>query len=137
MQGDLVMSGYWRLPEKTAETLVDGWLHTGDTGLMDARGYLFLKDRLRDVIITGGFNIYPGDVEHALSAHPAVSECSVCGLPDEKMGRGRARRRQFIPARAPAKTSSRRTCAACSAPSPRPSNSTSTTACRAPAWARY
>ncbi|CAB3716150.1 acyl-CoA synthetase (AMP-forming)/AMP-acid ligase II [Achromobacter marplatensis] len=57
VQGDLTMTGYWRLPEKTAETLVDGWLHTGDTGLIDARGYLFLKDRLRDVIITGGFNV--------------------------------------------------------------------------------
>ncbi|KAG0920082.1 hypothetical protein G6F31_020877 [Rhizopus arrhizus] len=73
VQGDLTMTGYWRLPEKTAETLVDGWLHTGDTGLIDARGYLFLKDRLRDVIITGGFNVYPVDVENALSSHPAVS----------------------------------------------------------------
>ncbi|WP_312540371.1 class I adenylate-forming enzyme family protein [Achromobacter mucicolens] len=86
VQGDLVMTGYWRLPEKTAETVVDGWLHTGDTGLIDARGYLFLKDRLRDVIITGGFNIYPVDVENALSAHPAVYECSVFGVPDDKWG---------------------------------------------------
>ncbi|MFF7395214.1 class I adenylate-forming enzyme family protein [Achromobacter sp. NPDC008082] len=86
VQGDLTMTGYWRLPEKTAETLIDGWLHTGDTGLIDARGYLFLKDRLRDVIITGGFNVYPVDVENALSSHPAVYECSVFGLPDDKWG---------------------------------------------------
>lgn len=86
VQGDLTMTGYWRLPEKTAETVVDGWLHTGDTGLIDARGFLFLKDRLRDVIITGGFNVYPVDVENALSAHPSVYECSVFGLPDDKWG---------------------------------------------------
>jgi len=97
VQGDLVMSGYWRLPDKTAETVVDGWLHTGDTGLIDARGYLFLKDRLRDVIITGGFNIYPVDVENALSAHPAIYECSVFGLPDEKWGEAVHAAVQFHP----------------------------------------
>ncbi|RSE97303.1 class I adenylate-forming enzyme family protein [Achromobacter aegrifaciens] len=97
VQGDLVMSGYWRLPEKTAETVVDGWLHTGDTGLIDTRGYLFLKDRLRDVIITGGFNIYPVDVENALSAHPAVYECSVFGLPDDKWGEAVHAAVQFHP----------------------------------------
>ena len=86
VRGDLVMTGYWRLPEKTAETLADGWLHTGDGGLIDERGYLFLKDRLRDVIITGGFNVYPVDVENALSTHPAVYECSVFGIPDDKWG---------------------------------------------------
>lgn len=97
VRGDLVMRGYWRLPEKTAETLVDGWLRTGDTGLMDARGYLFLKDRLRDVIITGGFNVYPVDVENALSSHPAVYECSVFGLPDEKWGEAVHAAVQFHP----------------------------------------
>ena len=86
VRGHLVMKGYWQLPEKTAETLVDGWLHTGDVGLIDARGYLFLKDRIRDVVITGGFNIYPTDVENALSQHPAVYECAVFGIPDEKWG---------------------------------------------------
>ncbi len=86
VRGDLVMSGYWRLPQKTAETIVDGWLRTGDTGLVDERGYLFLKDRLRDVVITGGFNVYPVDVENALISHPAVYECSVFGLPDDKWG---------------------------------------------------
>ena len=86
VKGDLVMSGYWRLPEKTSETIVDGWLHTGDVGLLDERGYLFLKDRIRDVVITGGFNVYPVDVENALSLHPAVYESTVFGVPDPKWG---------------------------------------------------
>ena len=85
-RGDLVMTGYWRLPEKAAETLVDGWLHTGDRGLIDARGYLYLKDRLKDMVITGGFNVYPVDVENALGQHPAVHECAVFGIPDDKWG---------------------------------------------------
>ncbi|HEY0295644.1 MAG TPA: AMP-binding protein [Bordetella sp.] len=97
VRGDLVMTGYWRLPEKTAETLVDGWLRTGDGGLIDERGYLFLKDRLRDVIITGGFNVYPVDVENALSTHPAVYECSVFGIPDEKWGEAVHAAVQFHP----------------------------------------
>ena len=84
--GDLVMSGYLDNPEQTAEALVDGWLHTGDVGYLDEREYLFLKDRLKDVIISGGFNIYPSDVEAALVAHPAIHECVVFGCPDEKWG---------------------------------------------------
>ncbi|MDM9559850.1 class I adenylate-forming enzyme family protein [Bordetella petrii] len=86
VRGDLVMTGYWRLPDKTAETIVDGWLHTGDVGVVDERGYLYIKDRLRDVIITGGFNVYPIDVENALARHPAVYECAVFGIPDDKWG---------------------------------------------------
>jgi acyl-CoA synthetase (AMP-forming)/AMP-acid ligase II len=85
-RGDLLMSGYWRLPDKTAETVIDGWLHTGDRGLIDEQGYLFLKDRLKDMVITGGFNVYPVDVENALGQHPAVHECAVFGLPDDKWG---------------------------------------------------
>ena len=85
-RGDLVMSGYWRLPDKTAETLVGDWLHTGDRGLIDDRGYLYLKDRLKDLVITGGFNVYPVDVENALGQHPAVHECAVFGIPDDKWG---------------------------------------------------
>jgi len=85
-RGDLLMSGYWRLPEKTHETIVDGWLHTGDRGLIDTRGYLYLKDRLKDMVITGGFNVYPVDVENALGQHPAVHECAVFGIPDDKWG---------------------------------------------------
>lgn len=84
--GDLVMAGYWRQPAKTAETLVDGWLCTGDTGLLDERGYLFLKGRLRDVVISGGFNVYPADVEPVLGRHPAVADCAVYGVPDAKWG---------------------------------------------------
>ena len=84
--GDLLMSGYLDNPEQTAEALVDGWLHTGDVGCLDDRGYLYLKDRLKDVIISGGFNVYPSDVEAALVAHPAIHECVVFGRPDDKWG---------------------------------------------------
>ncbi len=86
IRGDLVMTGYWQLPEKTAETITDGWLHTGDVGYMDDKGFIFIKDRIRDVIITGGFNVYPIDVENALSQHPAVHEVAVFGMTDEKWG---------------------------------------------------
>ncbi|RYY84652.1 MAG: long-chain fatty acid--CoA ligase, partial [Comamonadaceae bacterium] len=86
VRGDLVMSGYWKQPEKTAETFHAGWLRTGDGGYLDDRGYLFLKDRIRDVIITGGFNVYPTDVENALGSHPAVYDCAVVGIDDAKWG---------------------------------------------------
>jgi len=84
--GDLLMTGYLDMPEQTAETIIDGWLHTGDGGAIDERGFVFLKDRLRDVIITGGFNVYPSDVEAALVRHPKVHECVVFGLADDKWG---------------------------------------------------
>jgi acyl-CoA synthetase (AMP-forming)/AMP-acid ligase II len=86
VRGDLVMNGYLDQPELTAETLVDGWLHTGDLGLLDERGYLYLKGRVREVINSGGFNIFPADVESVLSRHPAVLECSVFGMDDPKWG---------------------------------------------------
>jgi acyl-CoA synthetase (AMP-forming)/AMP-acid ligase II len=86
VRGDLVMSGYWKQPDKTAETFRDGWLRTGDGGYLDDRGYLFLKDRVRDVIITGGFNVYPTDVENVLGAHEAIYDCAVIGIPDDKWG---------------------------------------------------
>lgn len=86
VRGDLVMSGYWKQPDKTAEAFQDGWLRTGDGGFLDDRGYLFLKDRIRDVIITGGFNVYPTDVESALGSHPAVYDCAVVGIEDAKWG---------------------------------------------------
>ena len=86
IRGDLVMTGYLDAPEETARTLVAGWLRTGDAGIFDDRGFLFLKDRIRDVIITGGFNVYPSDVEVVISTHPAVIDCSVVGVPDEKWG---------------------------------------------------
>jgi acyl-CoA synthetase (AMP-forming)/AMP-acid ligase II len=84
--GDLLMTGYLDMPEQTAATLIDGWLHTGDGGAIDERGFVFLRDRLRDVIITGGFNVYPSDVEAALVRHPKVHDCVVFGLDDDKWG---------------------------------------------------
>jgi acyl-CoA synthetase (AMP-forming)/AMP-acid ligase II len=86
VRGDLVMSGYLDNPEATAATIIDGWLHTGDLGFVDAHGLLFIKGRLREMIISGGFNIYPGDVEGALGKHPAVHECAVFGVDDPKWG---------------------------------------------------
>ncbi len=86
VRGDLVMTGYLDMPDKTAETIIDGWLHTGDLGVLDERGYLFLRDRSRDVIITGGFNVYPSDVETVLARHPAVADCVVFGVPDDHWG---------------------------------------------------
>ena len=86
-RGPHTMDHYWRRPEATAETKeADGWLHTGDIGRWDADGYLHLLDRRHDVIISGGFNVYPREVEDALLAHPAVVEAAVVGLPDEKWG---------------------------------------------------
>lgn len=85
-RGPLMMNGYYGMPEETEKTIIDGWLHTGDVGFIDGRGYLFIKDRLRDVIISGGFNVYPIEVEDALVQHPAVRECVAFGVPDEKWG---------------------------------------------------
>jgi acyl-CoA synthetase (AMP-forming)/AMP-acid ligase II len=86
MRGDFVMKGYWKDPELTAETIRDGWLHTGDMGMFDEGGYLYLTDRKKDMIISGGFNIYPNEVENALVEHPAVFEAVVVGVPDDKWG---------------------------------------------------
>lgn len=86
LKGDLVMKGYYKMPNKTNETIIDGWLHTGDVGYIDERGFVFIKDRIRDVVVTGGFNVYPSDVEAVLGLHPAVKECVVFGLPDDKWG---------------------------------------------------
>jgi long-chain acyl-CoA synthetase len=81
-----VMRGYWRSPVLTAETIRDGWLHTGDVGYIDEDGYVFIVDRKKDVIIRGGFNVYPRDVEDALLEHPAVAGAGVVGRPDERHG---------------------------------------------------
>ena len=85
-RSDLVMKGYWRNPEATAETLKNGWLHTGDMGYMDERGYLFIMDRSKDMIISGGENIYPREIEEVIIQHPAVREVAVIGVPDPKWG---------------------------------------------------
>lgn len=84
--GDLVMAGYYKDPARTAETIVDGWLHTGDLGHLDARGRLHITDRKKDMIISGGFNIFPSEIEQVIWSHPAVSDCAVIGVPDEKWG---------------------------------------------------
>ncbi len=86
IRGDLIMPGYLNMPEQTAGTIRNGWLHTGDIGIIDERGFIFIKDRIRDVIITGGFNVYPSDVEAMLGRHPAVKECVVFAVPDDKWG---------------------------------------------------
>jgi acyl-CoA synthetase (AMP-forming)/AMP-acid ligase II len=86
IKGDLVMAGYLDLPNLTSKTIINGWLHTGDIGVIDERGFLFIKGRMRDVIITGGFNVYPSDVEAVLGSHPDVRECVVFGVPDSKWG---------------------------------------------------
>jgi fatty-acyl-CoA synthase len=84
--GDVVMSGYWNNPDATAATLRDGWLHTGDMGSFDASGFLTLRDRSKDVVISGGSNIYPREVEEVLIEHPGVSEACVVGAPDPDWG---------------------------------------------------
>ena len=86
VRGDVVMAGYWNNPGASAETLRNGWLHTGDVGSMDADGFLTLKDRSKDVIISGGSNIYPREVEEVLLRHLAVSEVSVVGQADAEWG---------------------------------------------------
>lgn len=85
-RSDLVMKGYWRNPEATRETIKNGWLHTGDMGYMDENRYLFIMDRSKDMIISGGENIYPREIEEAIIKHPAVREVAVIGIPDPKWG---------------------------------------------------
>jgi fatty-acyl-CoA synthase len=80
------MDFYWRQPELSAETLRDGWVHTGDVARMDERGYLFIVDRKKDLIISGGFNVYPREVEDALTTCPGIRMAAVVGLPDDYWG---------------------------------------------------
>jgi len=86
VRGPLVMAGYYQNPAATAEASRHGWHHTGDVGYLDSGGYLYIVDRLKDMIITGGFNVYSTEVEQAVLAHPAVLDCAVVGLPDDKWG---------------------------------------------------
>ena len=86
VRGPNVMAGYHNLPEATAEAIRDGWLHTGDVGHLDEDGYLFIIDRVKDLIIRGGLNVYPHDVEEVLVAHPGVAEAAVVGIPDSVYG---------------------------------------------------
>lgn len=86
VRGPLVMAGYYKNPDATADASAYGWHHTGDIGYLDDDNYLFIVDRAKDMIITGGFNVYSAEVEQALLQHPAIQDCAVVGLPDEKWG---------------------------------------------------
>jgi fatty-acyl-CoA synthase len=86
VRGPLVMSGYKDMPEATAEAFAGGWLHTGDIGRLDEEGFLYIVDRTKDMIVTGGFNVFPREVEDVLSRHEAVQQVVVIGVPDEQWG---------------------------------------------------
>jgi long-chain acyl-CoA synthetase len=86
VRGDNVMMGYRERPEETARAVIDGWMHTGDAGRMDEDGFVYIVDRLKDMIISGGENVYSIEVENALAQHPAVAQCAVIGIPSERWG---------------------------------------------------
>ena len=86
VKGDSVTPGYWKLPQETEKTIKDGWLYTGDLAVMDAEGYVTIVDRKKDMILTGGENVYSTEVENVLYMHPAVLEAAAIGVPDEKWG---------------------------------------------------
>ena len=85
-RGPLMMAGYYKRPDLTAKAIVDGWLHSGDLGYVDEDGYLFLVDRKKDMIISGGVNVYPRDIEEVAVQHPAVREVAVFGVEDARWG---------------------------------------------------
>lgn len=86
VRGDIVTNGYWKLPEETAKAIRNGWLYTGDMAVIDKEGYVTIVDRKKDMILTGGENVYSTEVENVLYLHPAILECTVVGIPDEKWG---------------------------------------------------
>jgi acyl-CoA synthetase (AMP-forming)/AMP-acid ligase II len=86
IRGESVMKGYWNRPEATAEAIRDGWFHSGDAGYFDEDGYLFIQDRVKDMIVSGGENVYPAEVESVLFSHPGVADAAVIGVPDERWG---------------------------------------------------
>ena len=86
IRGHNVMKGYYKRPEATAEAMRNGWFHTGDIGIMDEEGYLSIVDRKKDMILRGGYNVYPRELEEVMMTHPAVSLVAVIGVPDEKLG---------------------------------------------------
>jgi long-chain acyl-CoA synthetase len=86
VRGDNVMTGYWNRPEETANAIVDGWMHTGDGGYMDEDGFVYVVDRIKDMIITGGENVYSTEVENAVAQHPSVQQCAVIGIPHPQWG---------------------------------------------------
>jgi fatty-acyl-CoA synthase len=86
VKGDIVTKGYWKLPEETKKSIQDGWLYTGDMAVIDEEGYVTIVDRKKDMILTGGENVYSTEVENILYMHPAILECAVVGVPDQKWG---------------------------------------------------
>jgi acyl-CoA synthetase (AMP-forming)/AMP-acid ligase II len=86
VRGAQIMLGYWKMPDETAEVLTDGWFRTGDVGRIDEHGYLFIEDRLKDVIVSGGENISSKEIESVLIEHPAISDVAVVGIPDSRFG---------------------------------------------------
>ncbi len=86
VRGDVVMMGYWERPEETAKAVVDGWMHTGDGGYMDKDGFIYVVDRVKDMIISGGENVYSVEVENAIAKHPSVAQCAVIGIPSTQWG---------------------------------------------------
>jgi len=89
VRGDIIFEGYWKDSESTKKVLKDGWLCTGDLGYFDEHGYLYVLDRLSDMIISGGENVYPRELEKVLSTLPRISECAVVVVPDSEWGGGR------------------------------------------------
>ncbi|AZI36621.1 putative fatty-acid--CoA ligase [Caenibius tardaugens NBRC 16725] len=85
-RGPQIVPGYWRMPDATAAFLADGWAHTGDAGARDAEGFVYIRDRIKDMVVSGGENIYPREVENALFAHPDVVDAAVIGVPDDRFG---------------------------------------------------
>jgi acyl-CoA synthetase (AMP-forming)/AMP-acid ligase II len=88
VRGPMVMQGYWNKPDETASALRGGWMHTGDVGYRDTDGFIYIVDRAKDMIVSGGENVYSGEVENAISQLPSVSMCAVIGIPDEAFGEG-------------------------------------------------
>ncbi len=86
VRGPQVMMGYWNLPEATEKSLKDGWMHTGDAAYMDDEGFIYIQDRIKDMIVSGGENIYPAEIENALFEHDAVADAAVIGIPSEQWG---------------------------------------------------
>ena len=86
IKGPIIMPGYWNKPEATAESITDGWLHTGDIGYVDDDGFLYITDRAKDMIIRGGENVYCVEIENRLVEHPAIAEAAVIGVPHPTLG---------------------------------------------------
>ena len=88
-RGESLMTGYWNRQKETDEVMRGGWFHSGDAGYMDEEGFIFIKDRIKDMIVSGSENIYPAEVEAVLAGHPDIVEVAVIGIPDERVGRDR------------------------------------------------